>query len=75
MTNNVFDSNSAMVSLDPRRGKYMSCCLMYHGDIIPHEVIQAIRSVRTNRTVNFVDWVPTGFKVGINENYAMSYID
>ena len=30
------------------------------------DVNAAIASIKGNRTVQFVDWCPTGFKVGIN---------
>ncbi|KAI8089757.1 tubulin alpha-1 chain [Halteromyces radiatus] len=61
-----FEPNSQMVKCDPRNGKYMSCCLLYRGDITTKEVNQAIASIKTKRTIQFVDWCPTGFKVGIN---------
>ena len=53
-------------SSDPRRGKYMACCLLYRGDIVPKDVSSAIATIKTKRTIQFVDWCPTGFKVGIN---------
>lgn len=55
-----------MVKCDPRHGKYMACTLMYRGDVIPKYVSAAIYHIKTNRTIRFVDWCPTGFKVGIN---------
>ena len=55
-----------MVKCDPRHGKYMSCCLLYRGDVVPKDVNAAIATIKTKRTIQFVDWCPTGFKVGIN---------
>ena len=52
-----------MVKCDPRNGKYMACCLLYRGDVVPKDVNFAIASIKTKRTVHFVDWCPTGFKV------------
>ncbi|VDN30568.1 unnamed protein product, partial [Cylicostephanus goldi] len=43
-----------------------ACCLLYRGDVVPKDVNAAIASVKTKRTIQFVDWSPTGFKVGIN---------
>ncbi len=51
---------------DPRHGKYMACCLMYRGDVVPKDVNAAVASIKTKRTIQFVDWCPTGFKCGIN---------
>ena len=44
----------------------MACCLLYRGDVVPKDVNVAIASIKTKRTIQFVDWCPTGFKVGIN---------
>uniref|UniRef100_A0A915DT41 Tubulin/FtsZ 2-layer sandwich domain-containing protein n=1 Tax=Ditylenchus dipsaci TaxID=166011 RepID=A0A915DT41_9BILA len=55
-----------MVKCDPRNGKYMAVCLLYRGDVVPKDVNTAIASIKANKSVQFVDWCPTGFKVGIN---------
>merc|ERR1712118_118608 len=54
------------VKCDPRHGKYMACCMMYRGDVVPKDVNAAIATVKSKRTIQFVDWCPGGFKVGIN---------
>lgn len=48
---------------DPRHGKYMAVCLLYRGDVVPKDVNAAIASIKTKRSIQFVDWCPTGFKV------------
>ncbi|XP_070400044.1 tubulin alpha chain-like isoform X1 [Nothobranchius furzeri] len=66
ITNTCFEPANQMVKCDPRRGKYMACCLLYRGDVVPKDVNSAIAAIKTKRTIQFVDWCPTGFKVGIN---------
>ena len=44
----------------------MACCLLYRGDVVPKDVNVAIAHIKTKRSIQFVDWCPTGFKVGIN---------
>ena len=66
ITTACFEPQNQMVKCDPRHGKYMSCCLLYRGDIVPNDVSTAISNIKTKRTIQFVDWCPTGFKVGIN---------
>merc|ERR1712064_260559 len=44
----------------------MACCLMYRGDVVPKDVNAAVATIKTKRTIQFVDWSPTGFKCGIN---------
>ena len=46
-------------------GKYMAVCLLYRGDVVPKDVNAAIAGIKANRTVQFVDWCPTGFKVSM----------
>ena len=45
-------------------GKYMACCMLYRGDVVPKDVNAAIATIKSKRSVQFVDWCPTGFKVG-----------
>merc|ERR1711944_330114 len=66
ITNSCFEPLNAMVKCDPRHGKYMSCCMLYRGDVVPKDVNAAIATIKGKRSVQFVDWCPTGFKVGIN---------
>merc|ERR1712211_180835 len=44
----------------------MACCLMYRGDVVPKDVNASVATIKTKRTIQFVDWCPTGFKCGIN---------
>ena len=66
ITNACFEPANQMVKCDPRDGKYMSCCLLYRGDVVPKDVNAAIATIKNKRSIQFVDWCPTGFKVGIN---------
>ncbi|KAI7891169.1 tubulin alpha-1 chain [Mucor mucedo] len=66
ITYSCFEPNNQMVKCDPRNGKYMACCLLYRGDVVPKDTNAAISAIKTKRTIQFVDWCPTGFKVGIN---------
>jgi len=40
--------------------------MLYRGDVVSKDVSAAIASIKTKRTIQFVDWCPTGFKVGLN---------
>uniref|UniRef100_A0A2K6UCV5 Tubulin alpha chain n=1 Tax=Saimiri boliviensis boliviensis TaxID=39432 RepID=A0A2K6UCV5_SAIBB len=66
ITNACFEPANQMVKCDPRHGKYMACCLLYRGDVVPKDVNAVIAAIKTKRSIQFVDWCPTGFKVGIN---------
>ena len=49
-------------------GKYMACCMLYRGDVVPKDVNAAIGTIKTKRSIQFVDWCPTGFKVILLRN-------
>merc|ERR1711968_331626 len=66
ITNSCFEPANMMTKCDPRHGKYMACCMMYRGDVVPKDVNASVATIKTKRTIQFVDWCPTGFKVGIN---------
>ncbi|KAJ8918376.1 hypothetical protein NQ315_008070 [Exocentrus adspersus] len=66
ITNACFEPSNQMVKCDPRIGKYMACCMLYRGDVVPKDVNAAISSIKSRKSIQFVDWCPTGFKVGIN---------
>merc|ERR1711930_974 len=40
--------------------------MMSRGDVVPKDVNASIATIKTKRTIQFVDWCPTGFKCGIN---------
>ncbi|POY74454.1 hypothetical protein BMF94_2452, partial [Rhodotorula taiwanensis] len=65
LTQSCFEPNNQMVKCDPRQGKYMACALLYRGDATPKDVNSAVAQIKTKRTIQFVDWCPTGFKIGI----------
>ena len=65
ITSSCFEPSHQMVKCDPRAGKYMATCLLYRGDVVTKDVHGAVASVKARRTIQFVDWCPTGFKIGI----------
>ncbi|KAL3206631.1 hypothetical protein MRX96_010690 [Rhipicephalus microplus] len=51
-----------MVKCDPRHRKYMACCLLYRGDVVPKDVNAAIAAIKTKRTIQFVDLVGINYQ-------------
>ncbi|XP_065566149.1 tubulin alpha-8 chain-like isoform X2 [Artemia franciscana] len=66
ITKACFEKGNQMVKCDPTTGKYIAVCLLYRGDVVPKDVNSAIAQIKDMKNVQFVDWCPTGFKVGIN---------
>ena len=63
ITTACFEPGNQMVKCDPQGGKYMAICLLYRGDVVPRDVNASIAKLKKQRTIQFVDWCPTGFKV------------
>lgn len=68
ITNSAFSASNMMVKCEPSNGKYMACSLIYQGNIVPKDISASIATIKTKRTIQFVDWCPTGFKCGMNYN-------
>lgn len=66
LTMDVFNSNCCLLKVDNKRGQYMSCALLWRGDVTPNDINQSIQFLKDKREIRMVDWCPTGFKVGIN---------
>ncbi|KAL8099870.1 hypothetical protein AgCh_032211 [Apium graveolens] len=47
ITNTTFEPSSMMAKCDPHHGKYMACCLMYRGDVVPKDVNAAVATIKT----------------------------
>ncbi|XP_051167445.1 tubulin alpha-8 chain-like [Leptopilina boulardi] len=66
ITTACFEPCNQFVKCDPRQGKYMACCMLYRGDVVPKDINDAIVAMKRKKFIQFVDWCPTGFKIGIN---------
>ncbi|CAL6101714.1 Alpha-tubulin [Hexamita inflata] len=44
----------------------MALSLLFGGDVVPKDIGAACYHWKTYRTIDFVDWCPTGFKIGVN---------
>ena len=51
ITNDCFEPQNTLVKCDPRLGKYMACCMLYRGDVVPKDVNAAIANVKSKRTI------------------------
>merc|ERR1719361_2127556 len=61
-------------AFDPVEDKYMAISLNYRGDIMSKEANATALKLKNENKVSFVEWCPTGFKIGLN-NIAPMLID
>lgn len=66
ITRGCFEPSNQLLKCNNANGKYMACSMLYRGDIASKDVGDAIYDMKNRQSVRFVDWCPTGFKVGIN---------
>ena len=55
ITNTCFEPCNMMVKCNTNHGKYMACCLMYRGDVVPADLSSAIACIKNKKTIEFVD--------------------
>merc|ERR1711997_133338 len=56
-----------IADFDAEEDKYMAISVNYRGNVKAKKANATVQWLKTNKKVCFVDWVPTGFKVGLNE--------
>merc|ERR1711951_263455 len=56
-----------IADFDAEEDKYMAVSVNYRGQVKAKEANATVQWLKTNKKVTFVEWVPTGFKVGLNE--------
>jgi len=52
---------------DAEEDKYMAISVNYRGDVQAKKANATVQWLKTNKKVTFVEWCPTGFKVGLND--------
>merc|ERR1711879_1081878 len=70
LTEEALDSKSFLVKyvdFDPVEDKYMAISLNYRGKIKSKEANETVQKVKKAAKVSFVEWMPTGFKIGLND--------
>merc|ERR1712026_206467 len=70
ITDHVFQPVNMLVKyaeFDPVEDKYMAISINYRGDIKSKEANSTVQWLKQNNKVSFVEWCPTGFKIGLNE--------
>jgi len=73
ITDHVFQPNNMLVKyidFDPVEDKYMAISLNYRGEIMSKEANTTVQWLKQNNKVSFVEWCPTGFKIGLNNTPA-----
>merc|ERR1719315_393990 len=73
LTNACFEPANQMVKCDPRHGKYMACCVLYRGDVVPKDVNSALPLSRQREQFNLSIGVPLVSKLESITNHQLLY--
>ena len=69
MSDTCFQPTSFLVKFnqwDAAEDKYMAISMNYRGDVMPKDSNATAQWLKKEGKVTFVEWCPTGFKVGLN---------
>merc|ERR1719161_522934 len=78
VTDHVFQPRNMLVKyadFDPVEDKYMAISINYRGEIKSKEANSTVQWLKQNNKVSFVEWCPTGFKIGLNDQPAAEVDD
>merc|ERR1712093_924276 len=70
ITDSVFQPSSFLVKytdFNVEEDKYMAISLNYRGDVRSRDANQAAQLMKRKNKITFVEWCPTGFKIGLND--------
>merc|ERR1712026_334435 len=70
ITDHVLQPQNMLVKyadFDPVEDKYMAISVNYRGEIKSKEANATAQWLKQNNKISFVEWCPTGFKIGLNE--------
>jgi len=59
--------NVKYTDFDSTEDKYMAISVNFRGAVTSKEANSNIQKLKKNNKVSFVEWMPTGFKVGLNQ--------
>jgi len=67
--------NVKYADFDTTEDKYMAISVNFRGAVTSKEANSNIQKLKKNNKVSFVEWMPTGFKVGLNKVTCASVDD
>jgi len=70
ITNECFEAKNFLIKyegFDAAEDKYMAVSLNYRGHVKSKDANKTAQWLKQNNKVTFVEWCPTGFKIGLND--------
>jgi len=65
VTQQCFNSSNMMCAADPRHGRYLTCAMMFRGDVTSEIVVDQMAEMENKHSSYFVEWIPNNIKASI----------
>ena len=65
LTAQAFDAKNMMCAADPRHGRYLTCAMMFRGEMSSKEVDDQMLNIMNKNSNYFVEWIPNNLKASI----------
>jgi len=65
LTQQAFDAKNMMCAADPRHGRYLTCAMMFRGNISSEVVDDQMYQMIAKHSSHFVEWIPNNIKASI----------
>merc|ERR1711957_911059 len=65
LTQQAFDAKNMMCAADPRRGRYLTCAMMFRGAMSSKEVDDQMLQMVNKNSNYFVEWIPNNLKASM----------
>jgi tubulin beta len=65
LTSQAFDAKNMMCAADPRHGRYLTCAMMFRGNMSSKEVDDQMLNMVNKNSSYFVEWIPNNLKASI----------
>jgi tubulin beta len=65
LTQQAFDAKNMMCAADPRNGRYLTCAMMFRGEMSSKEVDDEMLKMVNKNSSYFVEWIPNNLKASI----------
>merc|ERR1712127_825375 len=65
LTQQAFDAKNMMCAADPRHGRYLTCAMMFRGQMSSKEVDDQMLNMVNKNSSYFVEWIPNNLKASI----------
>merc|ERR1712165_469201 len=65
LTAQAFDAKNMMCAADPRRGRYLTCAMMFRSPMSSKDVDDQMMNMVNKNSSYFVEWIPNNLKASI----------